>query len=369
MDLEKYAVTLENSFVRNWDWLGGLSQITERYAVSDTGTGGTSVVTASFHFINGTLTYCSLSKDQGSIQYHEKAPSNVEAAATFLTRYQSYTGDLSINVMKSALNSIDASKNATLTVDNIRLEVTNGKFGATFSWQQTFNGAVYSSLTASFENGGLYAFSDDRSYYSIGSTEVKVAREDAIEIATITLNNFSYVYANQEVNDFSVAKDNISAVLNTRGKTNPLELYPYWTVDFPLDKVYPGSVAFIEVLIWADSGEAFEIRPMGYGGLVDDSNGTSTTIAPSLIETFNGSTPTLSSEPQVTNSLGNGDSNSAFPMGYMVIATVLVLTNFSLFCDNSKTTKELMACPVSRKSLRKSLNPFFPFSFFSSCIW
>ena len=276
LDLAKYDVTLENSFVRYWDWLGGLAQTNEGYTVSDTGNGGTSVLTANFRFINGTLTACSLSSIQGSIQYSERASSNVEAATAFLTKYQSYSNDSSINAMKNTLNAIDASKNATFTADNIRLEVSNSKFGTTFRWRQIYNGAVYSGLSVSFENGGLYAFSDDRSYYKIGSTDVKVGRDDAIIIANSKLSNFSYFYANEEVNDFSVANGNISAVLNTRGKTNPLEWYPYWTVDFPLTKVYPGSVAFIEVLVWADTGEAFEIRPMGYGGLSGDSNGTST---------------------------------------------------------------------------------------------
>ncbi len=297
LDLTKYDVTLENSFVRYWDWLGGLAQTNEGYAVSDTGNGGTSVLTANFRFINGTLTACSLSKIQGSIQYREKASSNVEAVVAFLTKYQSWTGDLSINSMKNVLNDIDASNNATLTADNIRLEVTNNKFGTTFSWRQTYNGAMYSGLRASFENGGLYAFSDDRSSYKIGSTDVKVARDDAISIANSKLSNFSYFYADEEVKDFSVANGNMSAVLNTRGRTNPLEWYPYWTVDFPLTKVYPGSVAFIEVLVWADTGEAFEIRPMGYGGLSGDSNDIPT-ATPSPIEI----SPALSSTPITTPS-------------------------------------------------------------------
>ena len=44
-----------------------------------------------------------------------------------------------------------------------------------------------------------------------------------------------------------------------------MELYPCWIVDLPLRTIYPGSVSYIEVMIWADTGEVISCNALGYG--------------------------------------------------------------------------------------------------------
>jgi hypothetical protein len=61
-------------------------------------------------------------------------------------------------------------------------------------------------------------------------------------------------------------------------------------VDLPLNDIYPGSVYFIEVFLWADTGEVISCTALGYGGNLPPQD-TADEALPSDPTTPEGSTP------------------------------------------------------------------------------
>jgi hypothetical protein len=172
---------------------------------------------------------------------------------------------MEVERMRNMLNMVDGTRNAIEISDNLKLEVSINSFSSTLYWKYTFNGADYSGISISFRNGSFYAFGDDRSYYTIGGTDVNVSREEAINLALKRAENFSWTIDGVEVKDFTIETERIDAKLLTRSR-EPLTLYPYWLLTLPLDDLYPGLVYAIQVKIWADTSEIIDCHPLVFGG-------------------------------------------------------------------------------------------------------
>ena len=100
----------------------------------------------------------------------------------------------------------------------------------------------------------------------------------------------------------TIVEDQIRAELNANVRDAPTLFYPCWTVALPLDNVYPGSVYYIEVLIWADTGQVISCKTMGYGGAYLH-NSSSASESPELSLTTNptaGNTDAYQGRPQFT---------------------------------------------------------------------
>jgi hypothetical protein len=52
-------------------------------------------------------------------------------------------------------------------------------------------------------------------------------------------------------------------------------MYPYWSIDLYLDKLYPGNVNRISLAIWADTGEVIYSAPLSFGGVPPPDQNTS----------------------------------------------------------------------------------------------
>lgn len=204
---------------------------------------------------------------EGSPQYVQpKFTTMSDHAENFLEKYQVYTGDSSLEGYKNMLSQLDITKNATKTINNIKLTSTNSLISS-LDWRNSFNGADYTGISISFRNGSFYAFKDDRSYYKIGGTEVNLSQEEAINLALQYVETFSWKVGDVEVTDFNIVEDQIRTRLLTKSK-EPLNLYPYWLITLPLDDIYPGLVTTIQVQIWADTSEIIRCDAMPTGGEV-----------------------------------------------------------------------------------------------------
>ena len=62
-----------------------------------------------------------------------------------------------------------------------------------------------------------------------------------------------------EVTDYTIVDEPVGASLSTMCR-EPLVLYPFWSVNLYLDKVYPGNVIGFTFEIWADTGEIINGR-------------------------------------------------------------------------------------------------------------
>ena len=112
------------------------------------------------------------------------------------------------------------------------------------------------SLVLNFDDYGfLEMLSDDWHIFKVGSTEVKVSKEEAINIAIEYAEDYSWTVNDVEVNNFTIVAETVSATLWPHSREDPLTLLPYWYVTLYLDRIYPDRVDRLAVGLWADTGE------------------------------------------------------------------------------------------------------------------
>ncbi len=222
LDMTKYSVTPFKPALRNRDDLGGLSEIGGK-VVLESLTSQQSRMSVIYSLINGTLNSIGLDIQEGLPLFSQPMPANLkEMADGFLERYQTYTGDADISDMRNMVNTIDTTKNATTVAGNIEQEVQVSSKYVSFRWKYTYNGVGYDSIYLLFENGVFNSFGDDTSYRGIGSTEVKITKDDAIQAALKQAEDFAYTYSGEVFSNFSIAKEKIGAELLVMGRENPL---------------------------------------------------------------------------------------------------------------------------------------------------
>ncbi len=210
----------------------------------------------------------------------------LEMAKDFLDKYPSYSEASYYSTMRSMLDSVEANKNTTKAVGDIKLEVTVTANRTDFRWNFCFNGVEATSkcVVLNFKDGFLKYFIDTWSLYTIGSTDLILSEEEAIEIAMNAAETYSWnVSMGGDNPPVTVTEFNIMGVFETelslgnyptkdesRGG-NPLTLYPGWSVKLYFDKLYPGNVYGLDIGVWADTGEVNDISAlMSMLGYPDD---------------------------------------------------------------------------------------------------
>jgi hypothetical protein len=306
IDVDRYEVTLTSSgaedFSGNDNPIGyiGYVQTHGIYVLVnwDTSTETYSQLKNIFSFANTTLRTCSLEAEAGKPYYSKPLPSSVpEAAKTILDRYKILTGDAELTVMKNMLTNVDVTHSSAKTEGNLRLETTVASERVSFRWIETQNGVDFGCFSLEFKNGAFLTFFDSRSYTLVGSAEVNISSAQAVNIALQAAKNLTYSYNGKLYGNLTIVEHAIRAELKSNVRDSPIVFYPCWIVDLPLDQAYPGYVSFIEVQIWADSGQVISCHTMGYGGpMPDNPHSQTSTTEPT-------STPTLS--PSVTSNPEN----------------------------------------------------------------
>ena len=213
LDVAKYDVTLVTSIVRNPPELGGLVQETTKYSLE---TGG-SRIDVLVKFRNGVLSWCLMDVQEGSLLYRQQLSMNVrDNVQSFLQSYQEYTGDSDLTKMGIMLNTVDNVTSTTKIADNLKLEIKVDSHYTSFEWRQVFDGAAYSGLSVSYQNGSFCTFSDDRSYYKIGGTDISVNEDEAKTIALEHAKKISWTHEGKEVTDFNITEERITRVAHEK---------------------------------------------------------------------------------------------------------------------------------------------------------
>jgi hypothetical protein len=203
-----------------------------------------------------------------------------EKAKDFLSRYENYSGVSLFTDLKSILDTVDATENVTKATNDVILKVIVTQDYSNFRWTYAVNGVPAPSkcITLNYENGFLNYFIDHWSVYNIGSTEINISEEKAIETAMEETNDYSWKVGTGNNTWIEVKEFEISKVISTElvfGNEIPekdardgdfLTLYPLWDIKLRLDKVYPGNVYGINVRIWADTKEVFQVKTLSYLG-------------------------------------------------------------------------------------------------------
>jgi hypothetical protein len=274
-------------------------------------------------FSNNVLCICNMYVEKGSVISDRQYSNLLDAAKSFLEKYQAYS-KMDSTKMIAMLSNVDPTKNATITSGTLKLTVTHKDLSGTifgdsisFRWVQTFNGCDYLAVHLHFRDGVFSSIIDHRQLYSIGDTTVNISKEQAVKIAMEYIKNYSYKIAEDVwISDFNVTEDRTVAHLVTTVRESNV-LYLYWSITLYLNQTYPGSVTSIALGIWADSGEVRFCRYEAYGGsgLISDSD--------SGYIVSDGNSDSESS-PSPSSSENNGASTGLGMVAIIVVATIVI---------------------------------------------
>jgi heme/copper-type cytochrome/quinol oxidase subunit 2 len=273
LDMAKYSTDLELYAQAPFLYFEVLPQEDVKYTVES----NESKLEVICTFVTGKLRSMNMYVTDGSPLMTQPAASTLEMAKDFLDKYQTYSGASYYNTLRSMLDNIKADKNVTKTSENIKLEVTNTVSYTSFRWKYTFNGieAPSKCVALKFEQGFLKYFIDSWSLWTIGSTDLSISEEEAIEIAMNAAENYSWNVSMGgdnppvTVTDFNIVGVSETtlqignyATKNESRDGDPLTLYPGWRIKLYFDKLYPGNVYGLDIGIWADTGEVHDIRTL-----------------------------------------------------------------------------------------------------------
>ena len=260
LDIKRYNITLENHYMLPPEVAGTSTTEAVNYIL----TSNESRLRVHFMFENGVLYECTLIVEAGSVISARSYANLTDMAKDILEKYQAHTGADTAKPI-SMLDMIDETKSRNVTSGNIDLSVSHLVIpdvvnDTSFLWTYVFNGAEYTHVLLSFNKGVFHILRDDRAIYTIGSTDVKVTKEQAIDIAVKYIEKYSYW--------FNETEDRAVAGLASCPR-NGAVLYPFWSVVLDFNQAYGGDIS---VRVWADSGEVFECYQGGSPLRIDDSN-------------------------------------------------------------------------------------------------
>jgi len=217
----------------------------------------------------------------GSLRMTQPPTNTLEMAKEFINKYQTISSASYYSMLKSMLDNLEINKNITKTSENTKLEVTGNTSYTSFRWTYTVNGVEAPSkcVALKFENGFLKYFVDTWSIYKIGSTDLNISEDEAIDIAMKATENYSWNVSMGgdnppvTVTDFDILGVSKTTLMignyiwkNESRSGDPFTLYPGWTIKLYFDKLYSGYVYGLDVGIWADTGEVHDITTMMWTG-------------------------------------------------------------------------------------------------------
>ena len=238
------------------------------------------------------LSFFIYENSQGPRLYSKQPVTDLSGAAEgFLQRYQTYTEDSQLSKMKSLLDTVDVNSNTTRRTDDLSLEVEVKYNHMYLTWSNTLNEEGYSRLSLKFDKWGLSKYYDDRSFYKLGSSEVNISQEEAHNIALKSVKSYQYTSEDEEKVNFNILEELIYSRFDFLNRTDRFVKYPIWIVDLPLSEFYAGGVSYIEVMLWADSGEVISIEALGGGYAYEEPSSTPTPSTENTQLDNNGAVP------------------------------------------------------------------------------
>jgi len=264
IDTAKYQTTLLRDTIMNRTDLDGVVEEILRYSL----TTNESKIDLVLRFRNNHFSLCQLSLIEGFPPYapiyvQYQSTNILEATRGIIERYKSVVNEPYLEEMSQLLATANEA-NKELILGNIKLKTSIYGENAEVLLMYTANGFDYSakSLRLLFHKNVLQELSDDWFLYTVGSTQVNFSREQAIQIARNTVKTFEWNVDGEQVSNFNVLAEPVSAVFFPHPRTDALTLIPYWFVTLYLDKEYPGGVNSITVGVWADTGKVTNVQPL-----------------------------------------------------------------------------------------------------------
>jgi len=262
IDVTKYHATLLSNTVEVRSDLGGVVEEILRYSL----TSSDSKADVVFRFRNNELSMYQANLLEGSLIYAQPQPYGaVDAARSLLGRLEAFEGASYFDDMSNMLAKVNGTENTVLTQNNTKLTVFASGDTTDVQWFYTANGVDFSQkgVYMDYENGVLKELTDGWFLLKIGSTQLTVSSDQAVELARNAVKGFSWKAEDGTVvSAFTVLDSPVSVVFHPTQREEYLTLVPYWYVTLYLDKVYPGGVNRIGVGVWADTGKVADVTAL-----------------------------------------------------------------------------------------------------------
>ena len=262
LDLTKYDATLLSNTVDYPPELGGVVEQILRYSLASS----ESKIEVVLRFRNNMLSNYQMLLLDGLPIYAEPQPFTVLDSAKWLLQKLNFYEDAPyLKEINSTLYQFNEADSIEMTQGNLKFNVSISGSNAEMEWFYTENGIDFAQkgLKLVFENQALKELEDGYFLFNIGSTQVKVGSDEAIQIARDAMKGFTWEGNNgQALSGYKVLQEPVSAVFQPAPREDPLTLIPCWYVTLYLDNVYPTNVNRIAVYVWADTGIVQQIKPI-----------------------------------------------------------------------------------------------------------
>ncbi|TRZ50163.1 MAG: hypothetical protein D4S01_07200 [Dehalococcoidia bacterium] len=306
IDVTKYTATLARNWVDYPPHWGGLAQEVVRYNLEVV---NESRLYVTCRFRENMLYSCSLQVLKGSPIFAESQPTNLlDSTKRFLERYQAYSGASYLQAMHNMLDTVNMTKDMTITSDNVKLTTSSQAIQnnraveaierTSFEWTYTVNGvdAPQNVVRITFDQGVFKSFRDNWSLCRIGSSNVNVSMDEAITLARNAAEDYTLqIYLDDGLTDveFNLVDEPVKVELFMYPKET-LTVYPFWRIKLYFDKLYYSAYGIV-VGIWADTKQIEYCESLSYtGGPPDRENPNTATTDSSLSPT---TSPSLQSSP------------------------------------------------------------------------
>ena len=228
---------------------------------------------------NDQVIWYTLNAVRGSPAFIKPTSSDtLEIAKDTLDKIQDYTPNEHIPAIQTMLNNVTELKESQTTNSDFTQEITIQSNTITIEWIPYLNGLSHpkNSMTLTFENGHLTFFHNGFNLYSIGSSEIRIQEQEAIEIAKESASAYLLKDGNETISNFTILDYPVLTKISLQNKGNTT-LYPMWEIWLPLDNMYAGGVTAFHVFVWADTGEVSSITPIGFSGIPPEQQSTPST--------------------------------------------------------------------------------------------
>ena len=164
--------------------------------------------------------------------------------------------------MTNLLATVSTISNTNVTQGNMKLQISVSGDTDTFLWMYTQNGIDYQAkgLQMTFQNNVLTLMSDGYFLFTVGSSDMAVSQQQAIDKAVNYVKTLTYTIGNTPTSGFSVIEPPSSVQLTPHPRGNSLALIPYWYIEMSLTQTYAGGYNEVAVGIYADTGEVTDVQ-------------------------------------------------------------------------------------------------------------
>ena len=225
--------------------------------------GSKSDLIAQFKFRENHFYRYDLTLGEDSVVYIKPQSGDIlQVAKNALDNYKIYSGDSYLDDMISLIDQVSQAENTTITAGNLKLKITLIGGTADFHWMESIQGIDFSAkgVRMTFTNRVLTLMVDGYFLFTVGSTNLAVTQDSAIQIAKDYAKTLTWTIGGQQVTGFTTIDTPVSVELLPHPRPKSVALVPYWYVTLRLDQTYSGGINQIAIGVFADNGEIYNVQ-------------------------------------------------------------------------------------------------------------